>query len=254
MQKNDSVKADFVFQGVLKGHNGWVTSIVTGHPSKEGEDSNLLVSGSRDKTLMIWKLSGHDESSNTEAENDTQYGFPLKSLTGHSHFVTDIALSSDNYFALSSSWDKTLRLWDLRAGKTSRSFVGHSKEVLSCTFSYDNRQIISTGADRTIKLWNTLADCKFTSEENNHSDWVSCIRYSPIQKTQYFATSGWDGRLKIWNQNFLIKYSFKAHETHINSISIAPLGLYIATGGKISLKLLLFSKNYCKSSKNLLIT
>jgi guanine nucleotide-binding protein subunit beta-2-like 1 protein len=228
----EGVKTDFVFKGVLKGHNGWVTSIATGNPTKEGEDSNVLVTGSRDKTLMIWKLAGLDENDTEEAEQDALYGYPLKSLTGHSHFVSDLALSADNFFCLSSSWDKTLRLWDLRAGRSTRSFVGHNKEVLSCTFSYDNRQIISTGADRTIKLWNTLADCKFTSEENNHTDWVSCIRYSPIQKTQYFATAGWDGRLKIWNQNFLIKYSFKAHETNINSLSIASLGLYVATAGK----------------------
>jgi hypothetical protein len=42
--------------GVLAGHNGWVTSLQTGHPSKEGEDSNILVSGSRDKSIIVWKL------------------------------------------------------------------------------------------------------------------------------------------------------------------------------------------------------
>jgi len=114
-------------------------------------------------------------------------------------------------YALSSSWDKTLRLWDLRTGKTSRKFVGHTKEVLSCTFSTDNRQIISAGADKTFKLWNTLADCKFTNDSHNHTEWVSCVRYSPVAKNPYFATAGWDGKLKIWNQAFSIRYTFKAH-------------------------------------------
>jgi len=153
-------------------------------------------------------------------------------MTGHNHFISDLAMSADNLFALTSSWDKTLRLWDLRAGKTSRSFVGHTKEVHSVTFSLDNRQIISAGADRTFKLWNTLADCKYTNEHNNHSDWISCVRYSPVAKNPYFATSGWDGRLKIWQSNFLLKYSFKAHNSQINSLAIAPLGSYVATGGK----------------------
>jgi len=135
-------------------------------------------------------------------------------------------------YALSSSWDRTLRLWDLRTGKTSRKFVGHTKEVLSCTFSFDNRQIISAGADKTFKLWNTLADCKYTNDTSNHSEWVSCVRYSPVPKNPYFATAGWDGKLKIWNQSFSIRYSFKAHQDNINSLAIAPLGTYIATGGK----------------------
>jgi guanine nucleotide-binding protein subunit beta-2-like 1 protein len=49
---------------------------------------------------------------------------------------------------------------------------------------------------------------------------------------EYFATTGWDGYLKIWNKNFQIKYTFRAHDEAINALSIAPTGKYIATGGK----------------------
>jgi len=231
MQKAEENRSEFTLAGVLVGHNDLITCIATGNPQKENEDSNILITGSRDKTLMIWKLS--DVIEEDYDPNSKKYaGVPFKSLTGHGHFVSDVALSQDNMYALSSSWDKTLRLWDLRTGKTSRIFVDHTKEVLSVTFSSDNRQIISAGADRTFKLWNTLADCKFTNDQNNHADWVSCVRYSPVAKNPYFATGGWDGRLKIWNQNFSIRYSFKAHQDNINSLAIAPLGSYIATGGK----------------------
>ena len=95
-------------------------------------------------------------------------GTPLKSFTGHNHFITNISLSFDGNFCVSSSWDKTLRLWNLKTGKTVRQFVGHKKEVFTVCFSPDNRQIISAGADNEIKLWNTLAECKYTSETNNH--------------------------------------------------------------------------------------
>lgn len=223
----------FRLVGNLEGHRDWITCIVTGHPLKENEESPVLVTGSRDKTLMVWKLTGNAEEIG-EDDGHRLYGVPLKSLTGHNHFVSDISLSADNSFALSSSWDKTIRLWDLRAGKTSKIFVGHTKEIHSVCFSQDNRQIISAGADKAFKLWNTLAECKLTNEANNHSDWVSCVRYSPVAKNPFFATAGWDGRLKVWHSNFLIKYSFKAHEEHINSLSIAPLANYIATAGKES--------------------
>lgn len=72
---------------------------------------------SPDKTLIVWKLT----------RDETQYGVPEKRLYGHSHFISDVVLSSDGNYALSGSWDKTLRLWDLAAGKTTRRFEDHTK-------------------------------------------------------------------------------------------------------------------------------
>ena len=54
---------------------------------------------------MIWK-----EYENPE--NDVA-GVPRKSLVGHSHFVSDLAISNENKFLISASWDHELRLWDI---------------------------------------------------------------------------------------------------------------------------------------------
>lgn len=70
-----------------------------------------------DKTLIVWKLT----------RDEANYGVPQKRLYGHSHFISDVVLSSDGNYALSGSWDKTLRLWDLAAGKTTRRFEDHTK-------------------------------------------------------------------------------------------------------------------------------
>merc|ERR1719454_993983 len=115
----------------------------------------MIVSSSRDKTLMIWELTPDGE----------QVGYARKSLTGHNQAVQQVVLSSDGQFGLSASWDKTMRLWDLNTGSTVRTFQGHSKDVFSCAFSGDNRQIVSGSRDKTIKLWNTLAECKYTISE-----------------------------------------------------------------------------------------
>lgn len=224
-------KASFTDMGALEGHSDWVTSILTGYPQHEADDSDVLVTSSRDKTILIWKLFNDNK--------DGLYGLPHKSLTGHNHFITDLALSNDNNHLISSSWDRTARLWDLKNSKTVTRFEGHTGELFSICFSTDNRQILTCGTDNLIKLWNTKGECKFTNEFKNHKDWVSVVRYAPkvlaTSKTTfqpYFATAGWDGRLKIWNTNIQIRYSFKAHDSQINDLSISPNGMFIATGGR----------------------
>ena len=99
--------------------------------------------------------------------------------------------------ALASSWDKTLRLWELSTGVTTRRFVGHTNDVLSVSFSADNRQIVSGSRDRTIKLWNTLGDCKYTITDKGHTEWVSCVRFSPNPQNPVIVSAGWDKLVKV---------------------------------------------------------
>ena len=118
-------------------------------------------------------------------------------------------ISSDGAYALSSSWDKSLRLWELSSGNTTRTFVGHDNDVLSVSFSADNRQIVSASRDRTIKLWNTLGDCKFSITDKGHTDWVSCVRFSPNPQNPVIVSAGWDKLVKVCLCSSLIWFSEK---------------------------------------------
>ena len=75
--------------------------------------------------------------------------------------------------------------------------MGHTNDVLSVSFSADNRQIVSGSRDKTIKLWNTLGDCKFTIQEKVHTDWVSCVRFSPNPQNPVIVSAGWDKLVKV---------------------------------------------------------
>jgi guanine nucleotide-binding protein subunit beta-2-like 1 protein len=206
-------------RGILKGHNGWVTCIAT-----SSENPDMILSGSRDKTLLIWNLT---------RESEQNYGTTKRRLTGHSHFVQDLVISSDGQFALSGSWDGTLRLWDLNFGTTTRRFVGHTKDVLSVAFSADNRQIVSGSRDRTIKLWNTLGECKYTIDENGHTEWVSCVRFSPNTQNPIIVSGGWDKLVKVWNlTNCKLRTNLIGHTGYINTVTVSPDGSLCASGGK----------------------
>lgn len=206
-------------RGVLSGHNGWVTALAT-----TATDENVLVSGSRDKSLIKWDLSAKDAQS---------YGVPVKRMTGHAHFISDVVISSDGQFGLSGSWDGTLRLWELATGKTQKRFVNHKKDVLSVAFSPDNRQIVSGSRDHTINLWNTLGQSKFEFEADGHSDWVSCVRFSPNIEAPTMVSAGWDRVVKVWDlSNLTLKTTLKGHTGYINSVSVSPDGSLCASGGK----------------------
>ncbi|KAA8916313.1 hypothetical protein TRICI_001595 [Trichomonascus ciferrii] len=208
-----------VLRGTLEGHNGWVTSLAT-----SASNPDILLSGSRDKSVIIWNLTRDDQA----------YGIPKRALKGHSHIVQDVAISQDGAFAISASWDKTLRLWDLSDGTTLQRFVGHSGDVLSVSFSPDNRQIVSAGRDRTIKVWNTIGDCKFTYESNKgHSDWISSVRFSPDPEKPTIISAGWDKLVKVWDiQNPALKADNIGHTGYVSSITISPDGSLCASGGK----------------------
>lgn len=119
-------------------------------------------------------------------------------------------ISSDGAYALSSSWDKTLRLWELSTGVTTRRFVGHTNDVLSVSFSADNRQIVSGSRDRTIKLWNTLGDCKYTITDKGHTEWVSCVRFSPNPQNPVIVSAGWDKMVKVSSLFFFLRRDSRA--------------------------------------------
>merc|ERR1712134_116655 len=118
-------------------------------------------------------------------------------------------------------------------GKTTRRFEDHTKDVLSVAFSADNRQIVSAARDKTIKLWNTLAQCKYTIQEDGHSDWVSCVRFSPNNADPIIVSAGWDKLVKVWNlTNCKLKTNHIGHTGYLNTVTVSPDGSLCASGGK----------------------
>lgn len=208
-------------RATLKGHAGWVTAIAT--PLDPASD--VLLTASRDKSVLVWHLE----------RSESNYGYPKRSLVGHAHYVQDVVISSDGQFALSGSWDGTLRLWDLTTGQTTCRFVGHTKDVLSVAFSVDNRQIVSGSRDKTIRLWNTLGECKYViAEPEGHTEWVSCVRFSPITASPVIVSGGWDKLVKVWSlANCKLKSNLVGHTGYVNSVTVSPDGSLCASGGKV---------------------
>jgi WD40 repeat protein len=74
-------------------------------------------------------------------------------FSGHTGPVQNVAITRDGKFGLSSSADKTVRLWDLQTGKELPCFTGHTGGVLGVAISPDGKFGLSGSWDNTVRLW-----------------------------------------------------------------------------------------------------
>eukprot|EP01063_Lacrimia_lanifica_P008202 TRINITY_DN152_c0_g2_i10.p2 TRINITY_DN152_c0_g2~~TRINITY_DN152_c0_g2_i10.p2 ORF type:complete len:342 (+),score=166.05 TRINITY_DN152_c0_g2_i10:61-1026(+) len=212
----------FRYNGQLKGHGGWVTSIAA-----PLDNMDTIVTGSRDCSVIQW-----DVSSSAQNPAEGIAGHAQRRMDGHSNFIQDVQISSDGKFCLSASWDHSLRLWDLSKGTSPYRFMGHTKDVMSCAFSPDNRQIISGSRDKSLGIWNTLGEMKFQKTQQ-HSDWVSCVRVSPNPVNPLIVSAGWDKTVKVWSLSSLdLEATLEGHTGYVNTVTMSPDGSLCASGGK----------------------
>ncbi|CAM9823049.1 unnamed protein product, partial [Discosporangium mesarthrocarpum] len=95
------------------------------------------------------------------------------------------------------------------------------------------RQIVSGSRDKTIKLWNTLGECKYTIQDEGHTEWVSCVRFSPSPSAPVIVSAGWDKLVKVWAlSNCKLHTNLIGHTGYLNTVTVSPDGSLCASGGK----------------------
>ena len=96
--------------------------------------------GDDDGTIRVWDVSASAPVT-------------LASLEGHTSGVCDVKAAAAGNMLLSASYDKTVRLWDLRTDRCVCTMEGHLQGVWSGDMDGHCRTAVSSSADRTVKLW-----------------------------------------------------------------------------------------------------
>jgi WD40 repeat protein len=64
-----------------------------------------------------------------------------------------VAFSTDGETLISASWDKTIKIGQIKTNKEIASLRGHTDSISSVAISHDGLLIASGSKDKTIKLW-----------------------------------------------------------------------------------------------------
>jgi WD40 repeat protein len=131
----------------LRGHEGVI------HAVQFAKDSDLLVSGSDDRTVRLWKRQ----------LTMTRYEWSLVwTGFGHTARCWDVQFNESSTAVASTGEDGTLRLWGLEAGDPLAVWRGHSCQSIWRVASCGN--VVATGGnDGQVALYN-VHDRVMTSE------------------------------------------------------------------------------------------
>ena len=81
----------------------------------------------------------------------------LRTLKGHTRWVTSVCTTPDCRHVISGSYDTTVRIWSLANGELLHALNGHTGQVTSVCTSTDGRRVMSGSLDMSVRVW-ALAD------------------------------------------------------------------------------------------------
>lgn len=148
-------------------------------------------------------------------------------FVGHKDIVIATCFSPGGKMLISSSesFEKAIRVWDVKSTENICTIWGHTSRIKSLAFSSKRNAIISASHDRTVRFWNTDGTEQFVI--NLKDSGVNSISLSPDET---FLACAQDGRVSLWDIDtkqclWVLEGKFSDCS---NSVSYSPDGELIA--------------------------
>jgi WD40 repeat protein len=108
-----------------------------------------------------------------------------------------VAVTADWKRAVSASWDKTLKVWDLDTSRAVRTLEAHTYfGVNGVAVTPDGKRAVSASSDHTLKEWDLATGRELRALEG-HSDVVRTVAVTLDGKRAVSASD--DKTLRVWD-------------------------------------------------------
>jgi COMPASS component SWD3 len=186
----------------------------------------------------------------TKAENEPQITLPALNLTptsppvphwhyyrrlsAHREMITAIAITEDQRFLISVSWDRTLKIWDFARGTLINTVEAHDQGILALAVTRNGDYHLATGGfDQTVKLWTLASDGSNLELDQIFLGHLGSIHGLDFASRWHFLVSGsYDQTLKQWNLEQETE-EFSSYDSlgAIYALAVAPNQDFIAAAG-----------------------
>ena len=123
---------------------------------EDENDGHLLLSTSKDSTIIKWKLLLKDKKFLIDSkynEKEKMYlGRPENIFHAYNNKITGLLLDYENKRLISSSLDKIIKTWDISSLNLKFIINEQKNEILSAC--HCGEDIIFIGNDKKLKIWN----------------------------------------------------------------------------------------------------
>lgn len=143
--------------------------------------------------------------------------------------VMALALSGDERLLVTAAGNKTLRVWDLWAGREVARLAGHQAKITAVAVAHDGSHAVSVAEDRRVKVWN-LKQLGEVVELAEHDAPVTDVVLSETGDRLFTGSA--DGRVRVWSMPAgRLEREFTAHQAGLLRLAAVADGKMLVTGG-----------------------
>ena len=134
---------------------------------------------------------------------------------GHTNWINSLILSPDGNYIVTSSDDKTARIWEAITGKELIIFQGHTLELRTAVFSTDNKFVLTASNDKTARIWEAKTGKELIIFQGHTRELRTAV-FSTDNK--FILTASYDKTARIWDAvTGKELFSLQGHTDYVNS-------------------------------------